>query len=145
MSETKKYLDGAGHDWAKAEAPSLDDFAVLAEAAFAALPEPFKKLTGEVRMQVEDFATEEILDQVGVEDPFDLTGLYQGVSLAERSVLDPVLQPSQIYLYRRPILDEWAERGDVSLGELITHVLVHEIGHHFGLTDAGIHAAEDEA
>jgi predicted Zn-dependent protease with MMP-like domain len=145
MSETKKYMDGAGHDWGKAQAPSLDDFAALAEAAYAALPEPFRKLAGEVRMQVEDFATEEILDEVDVEDPFALTGLYQGVSLAERSVLDPVLQPSQIYLYRRPILDEWAERGDVSLGELITHVLVHEIGHHFGLSDDGIHAAEDKA
>jgi predicted Zn-dependent protease with MMP-like domain len=145
MSETKKYLDGAGHDWAKAQAPSLDDFAVLAEAAFEALPQPFKALTGAVRMQVEDFADEEMLEAVGVEDPFELTGLYQGVSLLERSVLDPAPQPSQIYLYRRPILDEWAERGDVSLGELITHVLVHEIAHHFGLTDAGIHTAEDKA
>jgi predicted Zn-dependent protease with MMP-like domain len=138
-------MDGAGHDWGKAQAPSLDDFAALAEAAYAALPQPFRKLAGDVRMQVEDFAAEEILDQLGLEDPFELTGLYQGVGLTERSVLDPVLQPSQIYLYRRPILDEWAERGDVSLGELITHVLVHEIAHHFGLDDAGIHAAEDKA
>jgi predicted Zn-dependent protease with MMP-like domain len=144
MSETKKYLDGAGHDWAKAQAPSLDDLATLAEAAYAALPEPFKRLAGEVRMQVEDFADDEVLEALGLEDAFELTGLYQGMSLAERSVLDPVLQPSQIYLYRRPILDEWAERGDVSLGELITHVLVHEIAHHFGLTDGGIHAAEDK-
>ena len=125
-------------------APTLDDFAALADEAFATLPQPFKRLAGEVRMVVEEFAAEEVLDQLGIEDPFELTGLYEGVSLAERSVLDPGPQPSQIYLYRRPILDEWAERGDVSLGELITHVLVHEVAHHFGLTDAGIHAAEDK-
>jgi predicted Zn-dependent protease with MMP-like domain len=144
MSETKKYMDGAGHDWGRAQAPSLDDFAALADSAFQALPEPFHKLTGDVRMQVEDFASDEVLDQLGLEDPFELTGLYQGVSLADRSVLDPTVQPSHIYLYRRPILDEWAERGDVSLGALITHVLVHEIGHHFGLSDGDIHRAEDQ-
>jgi len=98
-----------------------------------------------VRMTVEDFAADEVLDQLGIEDAFELTGLYQGVNLAERSVLDPVVQPSQVFLYRRPILDEWAERGDVTLYELVTHVLVHEIGHHFGLSDDDIDRVEDQA
>ena len=80
-----------------------------------------------------------------IEDPFELTGLYHGVDLSNRSVLDPSPQPSRVFLYRRPILDEWAERGNVGLSELITHVLVHEIGHHFGLSDDDIHAIEDAA
>jgi predicted Zn-dependent protease with MMP-like domain len=130
-------------DWTNAPPPSLDDFAALARAALKALPQPFRGLAGDVRMQVEDFAAEDVLEQVGVEDPFELTGLYQGVPVGERSVLDPSPAQSQVFLYRRPILDEWAERGDVTLGELINNVLVHEIGHHFGLTDAGMHAAED--
>jgi predicted Zn-dependent protease with MMP-like domain len=130
-------------DWSAARAPSLDAFAAMAEVAFRALPEPFRTLAAEVRMQIEDFASDAILEQVGLEDPFDLTGLYQGVSLADRSVLDPQPHLSQVFLYRRPILDEWAARGDVTLGELITNVLVHEIGHHMGLSDDDIHAAED--
>jgi len=131
-------------NWAMRAAPSLDDLAALGQAAFTALPSPFRDLAGEVRMQVEDFASDEVLDQMGIADPFELTGLYQGVSLVERSVLDPHPDIAQVYLYRRPLLDEWAERGDVTLGELITNVLVHEIGHHFGLSDADIHAAEDD-
>jgi len=119
-------------------APSLDDFAALAEAAFAALPPAVRRLTGEVLFRVEDFAVDEVLDEMGIEDPFALTGLYQGVDIGRRSVLDPAPQPSMVFLYRRPILDEWAERGDVALEELVSHVLVHEIGHHFGLSDAQI-------
>jgi predicted Zn-dependent protease with MMP-like domain len=130
-------------EWSGAAAPSLDDFAALAEAALHALPQPFRRMAGEVRMVVEDFATDDVLDQLAIQDPFELTGLYQGVDLTSRSVLD-VSQPiSQVFLYRRPILDEWAERGNVTLGELVTNVLIHEIGHHFGLSDADIHAAED--
>ena len=130
--------------WKDLAAPSLDDFAALADEAFKALPQPFKRMAGDVRMTVEDFGAEEVLDQLGIEDPFELTGLYQGVNLTDRSVLDPIPHLSQVLLYRRPILDEWAERGDVTLFERITHVLVHEIGHHFGLSDADIHAAEDQ-
>jgi predicted Zn-dependent protease with MMP-like domain len=130
-------------NWTDAAAPSLDDFAALARTAFDALPQPFRGLAGDVRMQIEDFAADDILEQVGVEDPFDLTGLYQGVPVGERSVLDPHPSTAQVFLYRRAILDEWADRGNVTLGELINNVLVHEIGHHFGLTDAGMHAAED--
>jgi predicted Zn-dependent protease with MMP-like domain len=123
-------------------APSLDDLAALAESAFAALPEAFRRMTGDVQFRVLDFAPDEVLDELGIEDAFELTGLYQGVDLGRRSVFDPAPQPSMVFLYRRPILDEWAERGDVSLDELVAHVLVHEIGHHFGLSDADIAAIE---
>jgi predicted Zn-dependent protease with MMP-like domain len=123
-------------------APSLDDLAGLAEAAFAALPEAFRRMTGDVQFRVLDFAPDEVLDELGIEDAFELTGLYHGVDLARRSVFDPAPQPSMVFLYRRPILDEWAERGDVSLEDLVAHVLVHEIGHHFGLSDADIAAIE---
>ena len=126
-------------------APSLDDLAAIAEAAFASLPEAFRKMTGEVLFRVDDFATEDVLDELGLEDAFDLTGLYHGVDLGRRSVLDPAPMPSIVFLYRRPILDEWAERGDISLEELVAHVLVHEIGHHFGLSDAQIEAIEARA
>lgn len=126
-------------------APSLDDFALIARAAFDALPEPFRQLAGEAVIRVADFAEADVLADLEIEDAFELTGLYQGVDLSRRSVLDPLPQPSMVFLYRRPILDEWAERGDVTLDELITHVLVHEIGHHFGLSDDDIDAIEAEA
>jgi predicted Zn-dependent protease with MMP-like domain len=129
-------------DWRQAPAPSLDEIAALAEAAFADLPERFRKLAGDVVFRVDDFPSEEVLDDLGLEDPFELTGLYQGVDLARRSVFDPSPEPARVFLYRRPILDEWAERGDVSLGELVAHVLTHEIGHHFGLSDDDIEAIE---
>jgi len=129
--------------FATLSAPSLEDLAALAEAAFAGLPARFRQLAGEVVFRVDDFAADEVLDDLGLEDPFELTGLYQGVSLAHRSSFDPSPEPARIFLYRRPILDEWAERGDVTLFELISHVLVHEIGHHFGLSDDDIHRAED--
>ena len=95
-------------------------------------------------IRVEDFASEEILDSMQIEDPFELTGLYQGVSLDRKSVADVPQEPDMVFLYRRPLLDEWAD-SDVSLGHLVTHVLIHEIGHHFGLSDADIAAIEDEA
>ena len=132
-------------DGLKGLAPSLDDLAEIAERAFAALPEGFRKLAGEVVFRIDDFAADEILDEMGIADPFELTGLYSGVSLAERSVFGAEPEPSRVFLYRRPILDEWAERGDVTLEELVTHVLVHEIGHHFGLSDPDIDAIEAAA
>jgi predicted Zn-dependent protease with MMP-like domain len=123
-------------------APSLDEFAALAEQAFESLPEGFRRLTGAILFRVDEFATDEVLTSLGIENPFDLTGLYSGVDLGLRSVMDPVLEPSRVFLYRRPILDEWTERGDVTLLDLITHVLVHEIGHHFGLSDEAMEAIE---
>ena len=123
-------------------APSLDDLAEIAERAFAALPEAFRNLAGEVMIRVDDFPADDVLDALGIADAFELTGLYSGASLAERSGFGAEPEPSRIFLYHRPILDEWAERGDVSLEVLVTHVLVHEIGHHFGLSDAAIEAIE---
>ena len=126
-------------------APSLDEFARLAEKALARLPETFRRAAGDVEIRVLDFADEETLAEMEIEDPFELTGLYHGVDLRNRSVLDPNPSASMVFLYRRPILDEWAERGDVSLADLIEHVLVHEIGHHFGLSDDDIDAIEASA
>ena len=130
-------------DWSTALAPSLDDLAALAEAAFASLPPEFRALAGEALFRVLDFADEDTLASLGLEDPFELTGLYEGVDLTRQSVLDPQPSAPVITLYRRPILDEWAERGDLPLGELVTHVLVHEIAHHFGLSDDDIHRVEE--
>jgi predicted Zn-dependent protease with MMP-like domain len=110
------------------------------------LPTAFRELCVDVIFRVEDFPEAGVLNELGIEDPFELTGLYHGVDLLRRSVLDAsgVLGPV-VYLYRRPILDEWCERGDVSLVDLVTHVLVHELGHHFGLSDDDIHRIEDDA
>ncbi len=128
--------------WTDQTAPSLDDFARLAREAFDVLPEPFRSLAGEVVIRVDDFADEETLAMMEIEDPFELTGLYHGVDIGLRDGLGPAAEPSRIFLYRRPILDEWCERGDVALSEIIAHVLIHEIGHHFGLDDDRIDAVE---
>lgn len=124
--------------------PSLDDFATLAQQAFEALPPEFRAAAGEVVIRIDDFADEDVLAGFGMEDPFELTGLYHGVDIGSRDSLGPAPEPSRIFLYRRPILDEWCERGDVTLSDLIAHVLIHEIGHHFGLTDDDIDAIEGE-
>ena len=131
-------------EWTDRPAPSLDDFAFIARAAFEALPEPFRSAAGEVVLRIDDFADEETMGSVGVEDPFELTGLYHGVDIGRREGLGPAAEPSRVFLYRRPILDEWCERGDISLSDLIAHVLIHEIGHHFGLSDDDIDAIEGE-
>jgi len=138
-------MDGMTASWTDQTAPSLDDFARLARLAFDALPEPFRSLAGEVVLRVDDFADEVTLDEMGIQDPFELTGLYHGVDIGRRDSLGPAAEPSRIFLYRRPILDEWCERGDVGLSEIIAHVLIHEIGHHFGLDDEDIHHIEDGA
>ena len=132
-------------DWSARKAPSLDDFAALAEAAFRSLPEQFRRMAGDVLFRIEDFASDEVLAEMEIENPFELTGLYSGVDIGHRSAMGPPDGPAMVFLYRRPILDEWAEHGELPLGELITHVLVHEIGHHFGLSDEAIHAIEAAA
>ena len=126
-------------------APDLDDFADMASAAFAALPETFRARCDGVLIRVEEFADEETLTAMEIEDPFELTGLYRGVDLTAKSSADIAPEPDEVWLYRRPILDEWAERADAGLYELVAHVLVHEIGHHFGLTDEQIEAIEARA
>ena len=123
-------------------APDLADFAEMAAAAFEALPAGFRARCDGVVIRVEEFADEETLRDMEIEDPFELTGLYRGVDLTLKSEADIASQPDEVWIYRRPVLDEWAERGDVGLYELVAHVLVHEIGHHFGLTDEQIEAIE---
>jgi len=131
-------------DWQNATAPSLADIEALAADAWNRLPSEFRQLCRDLVFRVEDFATDDVLDELGIETPFDLMGLYRGVSLDRKSVLDQPLEPDMVFLYRRAILDYWAE-SDEPLGHLVTHVLVHEIGHHFGLSDADMEAIEAEA
>lgn len=119
-------------------APSLDEIADLAEAARSALPEAYVQPARAVALRVEDFAPEDILTEMAISDPFELTGLYQGTPLTEKSVMDQPIGPDVIWLFRRPILDEWAERSNVGLAELVTHVFIHELAHHFGWSDADI-------
>ena len=128
--------------WKDALAPSLDEFAAIAEAALEGLPDQFREMAGDVEMWVMEVAEDEVLEELQIEDPFELTGLYQGPDLIHRGSQEVIQHPSMLFLYRRPILDEWCERGDVTLGELIGHVLVHEIGHHFGLSDEDIERIE---
>jgi predicted Zn-dependent protease with MMP-like domain len=125
-------------------APSLADIQELAEEAYARLPERFRKLCDGLVIHVEDFPTSEVLGSMRAQTEFDLLGLFQGVGLPFQSEAVPELMPNMIWLYRRPILDYWAENED-SLGEIVTHVLVHEIGHHFGLSDADMEAIEAAA
>lgn len=125
-------------DWTAAEAPGLDDIEALAQAAIAALPPAFAGPARAVLLRVADLAPDEILDEMEIDDAYDLTGLYEGVPLTEKSVSDPGTGPDVIWLFRRAILDEWTARGDVALGDLVAHVLVHELAHHFGWSDADI-------
>jgi predicted Zn-dependent protease with MMP-like domain len=131
--------------WNGRAAPSLDELVQIADAAFRRLPQPFRQMAGDVLFHVQEFADEETLKSMGIEDPFELTGLYDGVDLTGRSLGDLPGGQSRVYLYRRPILDEWAERGDVALDALVEHVLIHELGHHMGLSDEEIEAIEESA
>lgn len=129
--------------WHDAEAPSLADFEQLAATAWDRMPGEFRRVAGDVVIRVEDFASDDVLDSMGIEDPFELTGLYQGVSLDKKSVSDVPQGPDMVFLYRRPLLDEWSE-GGFTLGHLVAHVLIHEIGHHFGLSDDDMASIEDQ-
>jgi len=120
--------------WRSVKAPSLEELEALAQTAFRRLPQKFRTLCEGLVIRVEDFPTEEVLDELGAQSEFDLLGLFQGVGLPFRSDSAPGQMPNMVWLYRRPILDYWAEH-DEALGAIITHVLVHEIGHHFGLSD----------
>ena len=128
--------------WTKAAAPTLAEFEAIAIGAFRRLPQKFRDLCEGLVIRVEDFPTDEVLDHMGVESEFDLLGLFHGTGLPFRSESAPVQMPNMIWLYRRPILEYWAEHDD-TLYEVVKHVLVHEIGHHFGLSDDDIHAIED--
>ncbi|WP_075217271.1 metallopeptidase family protein [Mongoliimonas terrestris] len=138
-------LDDSSHRiarWQDAAAPDLDDFVALGERALADLPETFRALCGDVEIRVDDFPDEEALKELGLESPFDLLGLFQGVGIAHDAAVGHTGRlPNRVWLYRRPILDYWAEHEE-TLGAVVTHVLVHEIGHHFGLSDDDIDALE---
>jgi predicted Zn-dependent protease with MMP-like domain len=125
-------------------APDAATIERLAEAAIARMPAQFRRHLEGVVLRVDDFAEDEVLDQLGIEDPFDLSGLYTGRPIGEQSSMLSGELPAMIHLYRRPLLDEWAETG-VSLEELVTHVIVHEVGHHFGFSDEDMHAIEGGA
>jgi predicted Zn-dependent protease with MMP-like domain len=123
-------------------APALADFELMAQTAFAALPEPFRQLCEGVVIRVEDFPDEETLDAMSCESEFDLLGLFRGCGRAQSGATPVTGQfPNMIWLYRRPILEYWAKH-DSTLGDIVTHVLVHEIGHHFGLSDDDMHRIE---
>ena len=130
--------------WRATKAPSLAELEVLAGEVFRRLPKRFRDLAAEVVIRVDDFPTDDVLDDMGAQTEFDLLGLFHGVGLPFRSESAPVQMPNMIWLYRRPILDYWAEH-DETLGAIVKHVLVHEIGHHFGLSDPDMEAIEAAA
>ena len=125
-------------------APSAADIEALARASLERLPEPFASHLKHVVLQVEELADDATLADMGIEDPFELTGLYHGLPIGEKSVDMSGTLPDRILLYRRAILDEWVAE-DESLEHLVHHILVHEVGHHFGLSDEDMHALEEQA
>lgn len=122
--------------------PSADEIEAIARSTLNALPKPFSESVGDVVLSVEEFADRGTLQSLGIEDAFALSGVYEGIPLTERSVDQSGTLPERVRLFRGPLLDEWAA-GDDTLEHLVAHVLIHEIGHHFGLSDADMHALED--
>lgn len=138
-------MPAAGLDWSSVSSPTLADIERLAEAAFARLPAEFRALCDGVVIKVDDFPDEETLTEMECETEFDLLGLFRGTGLAQAGAsLHTGQFPNMVWLYRRPLLDYWAEHEE-TLGDLVTHVLVHEIGHHFGLSDADMEGIEAAA
>jgi predicted Zn-dependent protease with MMP-like domain len=127
--------------WMNSKAPSLAELEIMAHEVFQRLPKRFRDLCEGVVIRVDDFPTDEVLDEMETETEFDLLGLFQGVGLPHQSVQDVARLPNMVWLYRRPILDYWAEHEE-ALGDVVRHVLVHEIGHHFGLSDDDMEAIE---
>jgi predicted Zn-dependent protease with MMP-like domain len=122
--------------------PSSDEFEAIARDAFGKLPAEFARHVRDVVLSVEEFADAETLADMGIEDPFELTGLFEGVGMPDQSIEMSGQMPNRVRLFRQPILDEWIADGE-DLEHLIAHVVIHEIGHHFGLSDADMHALED--
>ncbi|MEN2978675.1 metallopeptidase family protein [Tistrella bauzanensis] len=129
-------------------APGLAEIDAIADHAFGSLPAEFRAAIGQIAIRVEDFPDEETLADMGIDDPFGLLGLYHGIPLTERSLTQPSAVPDMIFLYRRPLLDAWAETEGEAAGttlyDLIRHVLIHEIGHHYGFSDADMDRIEAE-
>ncbi len=122
-------------------APDLAMIETFAQAAVERLPEAFRRHLESVLLRVEDFPSDEVIDQMDLESEFDILGLYQGVPIGDKSSMASGALPDMIFLYRRPMLDYWADTGE-SLEHIVTHVLVHEVGHHFGLSDADMERIE---
>jgi predicted Zn-dependent protease with MMP-like domain len=132
--------------WGERLAPSLEDFEGLAREALYSLPEPFRSLAADVTCSVAEFAEDDVLEEFDMESPFELMGLFQGVGMTADGATPQTGQlPNNVLLYRRAILDYWAENEGDTLGEIVTHVLIHEIGHHFGFSDADMEALEAAA
>lgn len=125
-------------------APTLDDIAAMAREALDSLEEPFRTHAKAVAIKVEDFADEETLETMKIENPYELTGLYSGVALTLEMHSAPSTIPPMVWLYRMPIIDEWAGSGDITLEELVAHVVVHELGHHFGWSDEEMDQAVED-
>jgi predicted Zn-dependent protease with MMP-like domain len=130
--------------WMTLKAPSLAELETMAHEIFQRLPKRFRDLCEDVVIRVDDFATDEVLDEMDAETEFDLLGLFQGTGLPQQSVQDIARLPNMVWLYRRPILDYWAEHEE-TLGDVVRHVLIHEIGHHFGLSDDDMADIETDA
>lgn len=131
-------------NWTGTQAPTLDDFESMARDAFATLPREFRALVGDIVFMVQDFPADDVFDDMALETEFDILGLFQGPDLAARESGQHSGQPTMVFLYRRPILDYWADH-DETLGHIVRHVLIHEIGHHFGLSDEAMEAIEEAA
>lgn len=125
-------------DWDGVRAPDATEIEGMARAALATLPAEFAGHAQDVAIRVAEFAPEDMLDELQIDDPFELTGLYDGIPITEKSVADQPEGPDIVWLFRRPLLDEWASRGNVTLGELVGHVVTHELAHHFGWSDDDI-------
>ena len=125
-------------EWDGRKAPDAAEIEAMARTALDGLPPEFREAAAQVALRVAEFAPEDMLDELQIDDPFELTGLYDGIPMTEKSVSDQPGGPDTIWLFRRPILDEWASRGDVTLGDLVVHIVTHEMAHHFGWSDDDI-------
>ena len=123
-------------------APTLDDIEAMAKIAFDEIPDELRRHVTNLTITVQDFAEDDVLEEMGIESPFELLGLYQGVDMVRRAISDPVQENERVFLYRRALLDVWCE-GEDSLPDIVRHVLIHEIGHHFGYSDEDMEAIED--
>lgn len=131
-------------DWQERHAPTISTFESLAIEAYGRLPQEFRDLSKDLIIEITDFPTDEVFEDMALETPFDLLGLFEGRGISERFSMETGMMPNRITLYRRPILDYWAENEE-TLGDIITHVLIHEIGHHFGLSDDDMERIEESA
>jgi predicted Zn-dependent protease with MMP-like domain len=129
-------------DWSAKESPTIDDIRALAESAFAGLPPKFRALAGGIVFMVQEFPDEDVIEEMQLDSEFDILGLFQGPDLAAHHGSGQVGGPTFIFLYRRPLLDYWCENEE-PLGHIVRHVLIHEIGHHFGLSDDAMEAIEE--